>query len=201
MKEKEGIMSVNFKRDKRSVKTRYAIKLALFKLLKSNDIESVTITEITRIAGINRNSFYTHYTSISNVLDDVNNDILSEIDDILKDYTYQSFKENPAPVIGEFSKALYENKYFAEYILFSKNAVELIYKLKRYICDRALEQYRTERETISPFVPYMVGFLVGGTFDMYSLWFSSKTNFSIDELTEKIVQFLSAGITALQNLK
>ena len=52
---------MDFKNDKRSVKTRRAIKIAFLKLLRTHDISEVNITEITRNAGINRNSFYTHY--------------------------------------------------------------------------------------------------------------------------------------------
>ena len=71
-------MENKFKQDKRSLKTRKAIKLALFKMLKTTDMDSISITALTKLAGINRNSFYTHYTSIYNIIDDINCDILKQ---------------------------------------------------------------------------------------------------------------------------
>ncbi len=190
-----------FKTDRRSTRTRRAIKLALFKLLKTKDIESISITELTTLAGVNRNSFYTHYKGIHNILEDINYGILGEVDEILAKYDYKSFKEDPKPLIVEFSKAISENKFFAEYLLFSKNALDLVHQLKKFVCERCIEEYKRERGEITPFIPYMVTFLIGGVFDMYSLWFSSEKQIPLDTITEKIVQFLTAGMHAMQDFK
>lgn len=194
-------MQQTFKNDRRSVRTRRAIKLAFFKLIKTKDIADVSITELTKSAGVNRNSFYTHYKSVNNILDDINYGILAEVDKILKKYDYNGFKEDPKPLIMEVSNLIADNKFIAEYLLFSKNALDLVNKLKRFVCDRCVEAYKRERGEVSPYIPYMVAFLIGGVFDMYGQWFLSDKQIPLENITEKIVQFLSVGIRGMQELK
>lgn len=194
-------MTNKFKQDKRSLKTRKAIKLALFKMLKTTDLEAVSITALTKMAGVNRNSFYTHYSSITNILDDINTDILFQVDEMLNKYTYKSFREDAYPLISEFSKNLSENKFFAEYVLFSKNNSDLLRKLKDYITDRCVKQYEVESGQKSEIVPYMVAFLVGGVFDIYGLWFTSGRNVPIQTVTEKTAEFINRGIRTMRDLK
>ena len=107
-----------FKTDKRSIRTRKAIKFALCKMVKTHELSDISITDIAKMAGINRNSFYTHYKNIYNILDDINNDILVFTEGIIKKHTYAAFTEDPYPVMCEFSNAIANNKYFSEYLLY-----------------------------------------------------------------------------------
>ena len=53
--------------DKRVIRTKKAIRTALFKLMESKDIASITISELTTLANVNRRTFYTHYSNITAV--------------------------------------------------------------------------------------------------------------------------------------
>lgn len=194
-------MENKFKQDKRSLKTRKAIKLALFKMLKTTDMDAISITALTKLAGINRNSFYTHYTSIYNIIDDVNCDILKQVNDMLEKYTYRSFRQDSLPLITEFSKNLSSNVYFVEYVLFSKSNSDLLRKLKEYICIRCVQKYEEENGYLSEIVPYMVSFLVGGVFDIYGLWFASGRSVPIETITQKTAEFINRGIRSMSDLK
>ena len=60
----------------RIVKTRQAIFRALILLMSEKDISTVTITKLCKTAMINRKTFYVHYSSIADVLDDFENQIV-----------------------------------------------------------------------------------------------------------------------------
>ncbi|MDY4676949.1 MAG: TetR/AcrR family transcriptional regulator [Candidatus Borkfalkiaceae bacterium] len=191
---------MQFKQDKRSIKTRRQIKLALLKLVRTKDIEDISITELTAMAGINRNSFYTHYNSVYNILDDLNADIVTTIDDIVSKYTYKEFREDPYPLLHDFSEVIVNNKYFTEYLLFSGSSGELIKKLKETLCERFYKIYVTERGNNHPYVKYMLSFLVGGVFDLYQMWFSNDKDVSIDELTRMTADLLKRGIVVMREI-
>ena len=53
--------------DRRIVKTKRAINVALLQLLDTKEPEEITITELTTCADINRKTFYLHYTCIKDV--------------------------------------------------------------------------------------------------------------------------------------
>ena len=80
-----------FKYDKRSVKTRDRIKKAVSILLKNNANGNIKITDITNTAKISRNSFYTHYSAINDVLEDIFLDVVSSYDKIFEKF-YQVSK-------------------------------------------------------------------------------------------------------------
>lgn len=191
---------IQFKQDKRSVRTRKQIKLALLKLVRTKDIEDISITELTNVAGINRNSFYTHYSSVYNILDDLNADILYTIDGIVSKYTYASFREDPYPLLHDFSEVITGNKYFTEYLLFSGSSGELIQKLKETLCERFYKIYVTERGNNRPYVKYMLSFLVGGVFDVYQSWFTNDKDVPLDEVTHMTADLLKRGIVVMREL-
>ena len=47
---------------------RDCITKALFKLMKSNDYQDITVTALVAAAGVSRNSFYRNYRSIEDIL-------------------------------------------------------------------------------------------------------------------------------------
>lgn len=55
------------------------LKESLFALLETKPIEKITPTELFRHAGINRNTFYSHYCSPEELLDSVESEILEII--------------------------------------------------------------------------------------------------------------------------
>ena len=65
--------------DRRTLKTRKAIRDALSQLLTEKELHKVTVQEITEIADINRGTFYKHYLDIYDLYDKTENDILVDL--------------------------------------------------------------------------------------------------------------------------
>ena len=57
-------------KDRRVIKTKKAIRNAVIKILfdKGVQIEEIDISEVCRIADINRKTFYNHYKNVPDVL-------------------------------------------------------------------------------------------------------------------------------------
>lgn len=80
------------KNDIRLVKTQKAIRLALFRLLDKKPIEKITITELTAKAGICRKTFYLHFHSIGEVLEDFNAEQLKNIEDSIREIPFTDLR-------------------------------------------------------------------------------------------------------------
>ena len=65
--------------DKRVIRTKKAIKEALFRLMEEKDISSISISELTQEANINRRTFYTHYSSITDILEEIESDLVEAL--------------------------------------------------------------------------------------------------------------------------
>ncbi|KMK75211.1 TetR/AcrR family transcriptional regulator [Alkalihalobacillus pseudalcaliphilus] len=71
--------------DRRITKSKKALKDALISLMLKNDFKQISITEIVRIANVNRGTFYKHYQ--------YKEDILEEMTDEVIDHLIQSYRE------------------------------------------------------------------------------------------------------------
>ena len=93
--------------DRRTKYTRKVIRGALMELLNTKPYSKISVTEICRLAEINRGTFYIHYYDVDDVLDDILNqsflDVRGTIDHVLCPHketcTYpfcQKVQDNPA---------------------------------------------------------------------------------------------------------
>lgn len=57
--------------DRRIVRTRRAIHIAFIDLLTEHEYTKITITALAKRADIDRKTFYTHYSSIDSLFEDV----------------------------------------------------------------------------------------------------------------------------------
>ncbi len=65
--------------DRRTKYTRKVIRDALMELLKTKPYSKITVTEICRLAEINRGTFYIHYYDVDDVLDDILEQSFSDV--------------------------------------------------------------------------------------------------------------------------
>ena len=68
-------MAVN----RRVVLTNRMIKDALISLMDEKDFSKITISDICNRADVNRSTFYSHYTDTKQVLNEIEDDILSRL--------------------------------------------------------------------------------------------------------------------------
>ncbi len=69
--------------DRRTKYTRKAIRDAFVELLNTKPYSKISVTEICRLAEINRGTFYIHYYDVDDVLDDILNLSFSGVSDTI----------------------------------------------------------------------------------------------------------------------
>lgn len=62
------------KQDRRSRRTRHRLSEALMELLAKKPISSITVTELTELADVNRATFYSHYRDVHDMIDQLKYD-------------------------------------------------------------------------------------------------------------------------------
>lgn len=66
------------KQDPRTVQTKALIKQTLLDMLKKTVFDKITVSELCKIAGINRGTFYLHYCDLWAVLEELEEEALRE---------------------------------------------------------------------------------------------------------------------------
>ncbi len=103
------------KMDIRIKRTKKMLSDALLELLKTKPIEKITPTELCRAATINRNTFYTHYKSTSEVLDEIENELLDTVDESINS------AKTPVGAIESLCEMLRKNRKLTS-IIFNTNS-------------------------------------------------------------------------------
>jgi AcrR family transcriptional regulator len=65
--------------DRRTKYTKTVIRQALFELLKEKPISKVTVTDICKLADINRSTFYSYYEDVYALLNQIQNELFENI--------------------------------------------------------------------------------------------------------------------------
>ena len=107
----------------KAYKTNKKITKAFLILMSKKSLEAAEVSELCRIAKINRTTFYNHYSSLYELLEYLMDDFFTNIKDYLYSTPYK--KENTASKIASVLKYLKENKDFAN-ILLSSNLYEKV---------------------------------------------------------------------------
>ncbi|TKC18831.1 TetR/AcrR family transcriptional regulator [Robertmurraya kyonggiensis] len=70
-------MSTNI--DRRILKSKQALKDALLSLMKEKDFKEITITDIVKLADLNRGTFYKNYQYKEDILEELIDDIITDL--------------------------------------------------------------------------------------------------------------------------
>lgn len=79
-------MNHSFSQDPRAARSRTAIQNSFTELMRTTPYQKITITDIAAGAGIARHTFYNHYETKADLLDNLVDSILEEYFLILKDW-------------------------------------------------------------------------------------------------------------------
>lgn len=143
---------------------------ALIYLIEKKDIEYITIKEICNKAGVNRSTFYLHYESINDLVEET----MNYIDEKFMDY----FNENSKDFIDKIKCSpledlkLVEKKYLTPYLTFIKDnkkifrasfnnpsgmsALDKYNHLKCYVLIPILERFNIAQKEIN----YLIAFYI-----------------------------------------
>ena len=137
--------------DRRIRKTKNAIITAFLELLEEkNDIDRISITDITKRADISRSTFYFHYNGTYELVDEICDSFTKEIYSIiLKAHSERPTEDVKVRMYREILEYLYENRTQTKLLLMSPKGEEMVQK----ICDDLVQMltvfYLSQRRQVS----------------------------------------------------
>jgi len=172
----------NDRLDRRCIKTRKAIKQVFIRLMTEKDISDITIKEIADQADINRKTFYSHYTDVNGVLDDIENDVLEQLCGIIESFDIQKAIYDPYLIFKELTNIINDDFDFYKYFLQSTSDSRLLDKIKYVLKNRIIELVGPEINN-KKMLPYAIEFAVSGILSIYREWFNSDRTYSLEEVS------------------
>lgn len=145
---------------------------ALLILMSEKNFQSITIDELVKKAGVNRSTYYRHFTSKEDI-------IFYFLDSVMSEYLEKIHLKNP-------DLKTYLLKMFTHYLNYKKQML-IIYNagLSMILLNVLKKHFHSQIDTNKPLTEqYKVSFYIGGIFNHFMMWFSRGMQESPEEMTE-----------------
>ncbi len=193
-----GSMLENKGVSQRVMATKNSVSKALLEMLKNRNIKKISIKELCQIAGINRTTFYNHYGSQYDVLNEIANDYLESTSmEVMK-----SLKEGIKfdDCLSNILQYMKENIEFAKLILDQDN-YDLVSHIKvslpqfeHIVIDHLPEELDLdEKKAVSSFVQY-------GTVRLLKEWVFSGCVKSSEEEAKLILKIVGKTMSSFNKI-
>ncbi|MDD4773956.1 MAG: TetR/AcrR family transcriptional regulator [Eubacteriales bacterium] len=183
------------KTDQRIRLTQSLLKNALVQLMQQQHISKISIRALCDVAGINRSTFYSHYSDQYDLLDKVEQEALDNVSMYL---SKQDLDEQHPISVQMLTKVL-------DYV---KDNIELFKALLSENCDYAFQKDLVELAQLlsmqqnqsldAKTTDYLKTFCLSGTISMLQKWLHDGTVESPSQIAEFIIQLIYHGTNGLK---
>ncbi|OZQ77781.1 hypothetical protein CA596_05855 [Paenibacillus odorifer] len=191
--------------DRRTRRTRQALKSAFVELILENSYDSVTILDVTNRADYNRGTFYKHFESKEALLKEIHDEFLQGIGEALID-PYEGLDRIEATEVFPSILQLFEyiEGHKAEFLALSavergKMTVELFDRLR----ESMREDMRIEIEADAAPVDYeiMLSYQMSATVGVIMHWAEVNFKYSASYMAEQLITLVNSKIDHIAFMK
>lgn len=181
--------------DRRVVRTKRAIRNAFAALLSVKDVDDITVRELADAADISRKTFYNYYSGIYQVLDEIENEVISDMEEALTNADYSRDMRDPSRVLLHLTQLFRSDPDFYGHLMRMNRNSSFIVKLDAAL-KNAFKASLLEKTTLTPQqVDIVLNYTISGLFSVYQSWFLNPQNISLEELSQTVGYLTIDGVT------
>ena len=188
------------KTDRRSIKTKKAIRNAFAQLLSRKPLDEITVKDIAATADINRKTFYNYYSGVYQIIDEIENQMISSLDLLVSDVDFKEAMQNPRILFEKMTTVLYDDLDFYGHLLKIDRNVSLVSKITGLLKDKVKSAFSSQIEVDSGKLDVMVDYAISGMIGVYQSWVNSDRKQSIEEIAEIINMMCFTGIAGVMSM-
>lgn len=181
--------------DIRPVKTKKSIKQALLELISEKDVSDITISELVEKANVSRKTFYLHYKSITEILEEVEQDLIDLLaESVMKDKTV-GFRVRLINFIKKITNLIQEDVYYYSLIARSSYSKNLFKNIDRIINNELLDALDNEAQLDPIKKQCLISFIIGGITNTIISWVNIDEDLKIEDLSNLMFEFINNNMS------
>lgn len=186
--------------DKRVLRTKRLLRDAMTELIEEKGFERITVCDLTERAEINRGTFYAHYKDKNDLLAQNENEIINDINDIIKSLhrvtvedVIRCYRANtPLPFAVALYDYLRENGNFVKALIGPKGDPAFQTRMKQIVSENLVTEvlnpkYRIE---VAPLTKYYVAFYTSAQIGVIQAWLEGGMKESSEEMARYVVAIM-----------
>ncbi|MCR6597684.1 TetR/AcrR family transcriptional regulator [Bacillus halotolerans] len=162
--------------DRRSIKTKCAIKHAFLKLLQEKEINKITVSDLSKEADIGRGTFYLHYKDVFDLYEQIEDEIFHQLGSIYDASFPSDDPLNMLTFIEKTTEYIYQNIEIFTLLTKPKMNVLSINKLKEFFKTKMIEELsmmRQSAKSITETEKFETTFIVSGVVGIIEEWINN----------------------------
>ena len=186
-------------KDHRTRVTNMLIRKAFTDLLKRKPIQSISIKELCETAGINRGTFYSHYTDIYDLLKKIEDDMMNDLLDALKPLLELDSGLTPVKISASIFQCLKDNADLCIVTLGPHGDKEFASKLLNIGREKYVTSYMRYFKSASPKqLEFYYAFVSSGCIGLLEKWLDEGMLSSAEEMANMAQNIMMYGIGFLE---
>ena len=179
---------------KESRKTRYtkkALRDSLIELMQTRPILDISIKDICDKADLSRTTFYAHYKDQYALLKQLENETLSSVEDMLKNYDNKRSPRDVRQMIEGILQYIADNSHSIQVLLSENGDIDFQKRFFRRFTDtQKMMKYFAERTDDAQKGEYHLVFVVSGSIALLQHWLKNNMNIPIPELAAILIELI-----------
>ena len=185
--------------DRRARRSRKLLKESLLELMKRKTFSDISVRDVTDAADMNRATFYLHYSGTAELLQSVEEDLLSELQALVDAHMQETFAVGSvAPVFEPVLDFAVEHRETCTILFASSEASGFFQAIQRLVHENGAPLVRTWFRPADPrLTDYLLNFLAWGFIGLLSEWFEKDMALPKAELlaaAQRMADSASAGL-------
>lgn len=181
------------KTDLRIIKTKAAIRKAFLDLLKEKPFNQITINDITKAAMINRSTFYLHYQDKYDLMEKLENEMVSSLEkfaDLLTPESIQACQKdrNPLPHLIPVMQYVRENAIMFQLISKRGNGDPFFRKVSTIFFYKVHECLNLDLE--DELQDYRIDAAISAACAVLNRWVNEKSNINEERLASYLTRIV-----------
>lgn len=187
--------------DRRIGRTRSAIRTAYLDILKDGTKGRITVAGIARRANIDRKTFYLHYESPDDILDEIYDEVIADAMAQLKKRAADSSSKVSIDGLFELITAMIaKNIDIFEILAGMDHDRRLFEKLKKTLINQIENEYKQELGLTETQFRIYAEFFLSGIIAAYNMWIMAKLPLRTEELAAMVTKASLYGLDGIIRL-
>lgn len=191
------------KNDLRIRITKKLIRESLTKLLLEKKLQKISIANLCENAGINRSTFYSHYSDIYDLMEEIEDEMMAEFLDTLRDVEFSKIYSDNETLIATYVQIfefLKRNSDMCIFLISENSDRKLVKTLFQTAKKKTVEEYKK----MYPDATYkklemLYAFIASGCIGLLELWINNGMKESSEEMAEITNSIMLNGVNYLNN--
>ncbi len=184
--------------DLRVIKTKKAICNAYIKLLAKKDFRSITITDIAKMADINRKTLYHYYSSTDDIMKEIVDRSISRLfGNHFGEIDFERLFQNPEMIFKQLNTLIEEDFETYEALFKIEGPENLLQKIEVLLKEKLIAFFLEKNSDDITNIMIFCEFCSAGIMNAYRYWFCSSPKISLEELSQKVCDMIKSCMESL----